>query len=215
MRLHDDDGRRLYLDAPERARFLQQAAQETAELRMFCELIHYTGVRPSEALQTTPGRINVGTAEITFWTLKKRKVTMRGKPKPPEYRTIPVPRSFVDKLDLCFELRDSKKSRKSAEIPLWEMSRTTAWRVIKRVMDNADIAGPQATTKGLRHGFAIALLTGGRPPPLHLISRLLGHSTTKTTEIYTTLIGQDLRDSVMAALERQSRFFWSTYLQNR
>ena len=50
------------------------------------------------------------------------------------------------------------------------MSRPTAWRLIKRVMTRANIQGRQATGKGLRHGFGVAMVTAGRPLPIHVLS---------------------------------------------
>ena len=73
------------------------------------------------------------------------------------------------------------------------MSRSTAWRKLNRVMTRARISGPQATAKGLRHGFGIALLSGPTPPPLNVLRDLMGHSDTKTTEIYLQAIGNEKR----------------------
>ena len=58
---------------------------------------------------------------------------------------------------------------------LWAMSRPTAWRLIKRVMARANIQGRQATGKGLRHGFGVAMVTARRPLPIHVLSQLMGH----------------------------------------
>ncbi len=66
-------------------------------------------------------------------------------------------------------------------------------------MKRAGIEGPQATAKGLRHGFGIAMLTGDKPPPLHIVADLLGHASTKTTEIYTQATGEERRKMVMQA----------------
>ena len=59
--------------------------------------------------------------------------------------------------------------------------------------------GPQASAKGLRHGFGIAMLSGDRPLPLNVLRDLLGHTDTKTTEIYLQAIGQERRNLVMQA----------------
>ncbi|MCP5006052.1 MAG: tyrosine-type recombinase/integrase, partial [Planctomycetes bacterium] len=83
--------------------------------------------------------------------------------------------------------------------PLWPITRVHVWRIIKRVMIRAGIEGPQATAKGLRHGFGIAMLTGDKPPPLHIVADLLGHASTKTTEIYTQATGEERRKMVMQA----------------
>ncbi|MEJ1463745.1 MAG: hypothetical protein RPU15_10805 [Candidatus Sedimenticola sp. (ex Thyasira tokunagai)] len=57
MRLFDNTGHRLYLTADERTRFLDAATQETRGDWVFCHLLHYTGCRPSEALELAPDRI--------------------------------------------------------------------------------------------------------------------------------------------------------------
>ena len=52
MRLFDTAGNRLYLNAADRAAFLSVARQQAkAEVRTFCETLHYTGCRLSEALE--------------------------------------------------------------------------------------------------------------------------------------------------------------------
>jgi len=82
-----------------------------------------------------------------------------------------VPSELLNSLDYLFNLRGMKK-RKSGDLSLslWPsksdaqkpISRTTAWRAVKRAMDMAEIEGPQATAKkGLRHGAEIALVVGG------------------------------------------------------
>ena len=84
---------------------------------------------------------------------------------------------------------------------LWPMSRPTAYRLVKRVMGRANIAGPQATGKGLRHGFGVAMVTAAKPLPIHILAKAMGHSSTKTTEIYLQVIGQEERGLFLAAWE--------------
>jgi integrase len=66
-------------------------------------------------------------------------------------------------------------------------------------MARAGIDGAQASAKGLRHGFGIAMLSGDRPLPLNVLRDLLGHTDTKTTEIYLQAIGDERRNLVMQA----------------
>jgi len=79
------------------------------------------------------------------------------------------------------------------------MSRPTAYRLVKRVMNSAGIVGLQATGKSLRHGFGVAMVTATNPLPLHILSQLIGHSDTKTTEIYLQVVGEEKRQMVMDA----------------
>jgi integrase/recombinase XerD len=79
--------------------------------------------------------------------------------KLPQYRAVPVSLRLIEHLDLVFGLRLFHKQNDSlaAQMPFWSMSRTTAYRLIKRVMARANIKGKQATAKGLRHSKCILL----------------------------------------------------------
>ena len=199
MRILDNDGSRLYLTAEERENFLKSALYEDREDRLFCHLLHYTGCRPSEALEIAPIHIHLSDSEIVFRTLKKRKYDGYGRKKRPEYRAVPIPAELADQLDLVFNLRHRQRDNKLKNVQLWSMSRTTAWRMIKGVMKRAGIDGPQATGKGLRHGFGIAMLSGNKPLPLNVLRDLMGHSVTETTEIYLQATGLEKRKLVIQA----------------
>lgn len=199
MRLFSGEGERLYLTANERARFLVAAIEESRENRVLCSVMHFTGCRPSEALALTPASILLTEKVIVFRTSKKRKFDNQGRVKLPQYRSIPVPDKVIDDLDLVFDLRRLARLNKEQDQPLWTMSRATTWRMVKSVMARAGIKGKQATSKGLRHGFGIAMLSGEKALPLNILRDLMGHSDTKITEIYTTAIGAEKRNMVMNA----------------
>jgi len=196
MRLFDDQGQRLYLTADERKRFLYAADNDSPENIMFCKVLHYTGCRPSEALELSPSRILLDEKAIVIRTLKKRKYDSQGRERRPQFRKVPVPDRLIKELRLVFNLNRKFQKKEWIE-PFWSMSRTTAWRVINQVMDKAGITGPQATGKGLRHAFGIAMIEGGAP--ITLVRDLLGHADTKTTEIYLQVVGEEKRDMVLNA----------------
>ncbi|MFC6674067.1 tyrosine-type recombinase/integrase [Marinobacterium aestuariivivens] len=193
MRLYSPDGDRLYLTAAERKAFIAAAGAESPEDRLFCYVLHDTGCRPSEALALTADRVRVETASITFRSLKKRSTDKQGRAKQPQYRNVPVPERLIDQLDLVFDVRRVQGTA-AGSARLWSMSRPTAYRLIKRVMDRAGIEGKQATGKGLRHGYGVAMVTAARPLPIHVLAKAMGHSSTKTTEIYLQVIGQEERE---------------------
>lgn len=200
MRLYDDHGHRLYLNADERRRFLDAASFESPVERMFCHVLHFTGCRPSEALALTADNVRLDTGEIVIRSLKKRKLDTKGRERKPQYRTVPVPAALLEHLDLVFALRASARlGRGQVNNILWPMSRPTAYRLVKRVMQQAGIEGAQATGKGLRHGFGVALVMAKPPVPLHVISQLMGHSDSKTTEIYLQVIDDERRSLIMGA----------------
>ncbi len=146
-----------------------------------------------------PRRVLIDEVSIVYRSLKKRKVDSRGREKQPQYRTVPVPQFFIEHLDLVFDIRARQKRGKKLDEPLWSMSRPTAYRLVKRVMGRAGIKGKQATGKGLRHGFGVAMVTARKPLPLHVLSQLMGHSDTKTTEIYLQVVGEEKRQMVTDA----------------
>lgn len=108
---------------------------------------------------------------------------------------------MIDQLDLKFDVRLNQRKPREKDKALWKISRTTAWRMIKRVMKRAGISGIQATTKGLRHGLAIKLLTSETPAPPNIVKDIMGHSHISTTEIYMQAVGVEKRKIVMRALE--------------
>jgi integrase len=183
MRLFSPDGARLYLNDQERTAFLAALDEESPQDRLFCQVLHYSGCRPTEALQLVPKRVLIGEQSLVFLSLKKRKVDGKGREKQPQYRAVPVPELLIERIDLVFDVRAKQKRGQGLDTPFWPISRPTAYRLVKRVMDRAGISGKQATGKGLRHGFGVAMVTAKKPLPLHVLSQLMGHSDTKTTEI--------------------------------
>src|SRR4051794_30912498 len=71
MQLHDAQGKRLYLTADERRRFIAAAARAERPVRTFCAVLHDSGCRISEALALTPERIDLTGQAIVLETLKK------------------------------------------------------------------------------------------------------------------------------------------------
>ena len=112
------------------------------------------------------------------------------------------PEILIEQLDYVYEIRRLQKKSAGSDVPLWTMSRPTAYRLVKRVMNRAGIVGKQATGKGLRHGFGVAMVTAKKPLPLHVLSQLMGHTDTKTTEIYLQVTGEEKRQMVVDAWEK-------------
>ncbi len=179
--LIDPQGRRLYLTAAERSAFLAAATKAPREVRSFCEVLHFTGCRISEALALTVKRIDLDGQALVFETLKKRRSGV--------YRAVPVPPRLLDTLDLVHGVREARKSR--GDPMLWRWSRTTAWRRVKAVMGTAGIGGPHASPKGLRHGYGVAAI--GATVPLNLLSKWMGHVAIETTAIYANALGEEQR----------------------
>ncbi|MCG5539542.1 tyrosine-type recombinase/integrase, partial [Halorhodospira sp. 9622] len=177
--LYDATGRRKYLTASERSRFLDAAQRADRETRTLCLTLAYTGCRLSEALALTADRVDLADQVIVFESLKKRR---RG-----HYRAVPVPGDVLNALDLAHDLRALQRAGRAARTRIWPWTRVTGWRRVTSVMHDASVHGPHATPKGLRHAFGVQAVSSG--VPLNLLQRWLGHAQLSTTAIYADAQG--------------------------
>ena len=177
INLFDGAGRRKYLNADERSRLLVASREAALPLRRLCEHLHFTGCRPSEALNTCWHHLDIEQASCAIQTLKQR---CRG-----VYRSVPLPRAHVEALlGLAPGLRD-------LDTQIWSWHRATVWRKVTKIMLAAGISGTQASPRGIRHGFGVAAVTAG--VPLTLVQRWLGHTKLDTTAIYLQVVGPEER----------------------
>lgn len=181
LQLYDAEGRRKYMTADERTRFLAAAEQAPRETRTFCLLLAYTGCRISEGLALTADRVDLEAGVVIFESLKKRRSRL--------YRAVPVPSHVLDALDLVHDLKALQRRSQARKTLLWNWSRATAWRRVAAVMQEARIDGPQATPKGLRHGFGVQAVSVGIP--LNMVQKWLGHAQLSTTAIYANAVGSE------------------------
>lgn len=171
--VHDQAGRRKYLSAAERTRFLETADCLPPAMRALCHVLAYAGCRISEALALTIHQVDAERLTLTLRTLKRRRAV---------FRAVPVPQATIAMLMVLSPDADGR---------LWPMHRATAWRAVKATMRRAGIAGPMACPKGLRHGFGIR--AAGRNVPPNLIQRWMGHASLTTTAIYLDAVGVEER----------------------
>jgi len=171
---------RKYLNHEERRRVL--AATDHLALRpaLFALTLAWSGARISEVLALTPRSFQIEQSLIAIVTLKRRRWCVR---------EVPIPPALMQMLALEFSLADIQRGQMNEGDRLWAMSRTTAWRVVKRVMAHAGISGRGACPRGLRHSFGVGTLQAG--VPITLLQRWLGHARLSTTEIYTNVIGPE------------------------
>ncbi|MGH1576506.1 tyrosine-type recombinase/integrase [Planktotalea sp.] len=177
MHLYDAQNDRLYLNAAERERFLCVARTKPHHIKAFCLTLFYTGCRISEARELRFSSVQAQARLISFRSLKKRDQH--------HIREVPVPQELIEALD---------QLPRNIPYTIWSatpkpLSRITAYRWIKSVMDEAGITGPQATPKGLRHGYGIHAVRSG--VQLHMLQKWMGHASMSTTAIYANAVGQE------------------------
>lgn len=180
LSLYAPSGARKYLNHAERHRALAAMAALEADQALFALTLAWTGARVSEVLALTASSFQVECGTVAIHTLKRRKHCVR---------EVPIPPELMAALDRHFALSTVRRDPRGAVHRLWPWSRTTAWRVIKRVMQASEIAGRHACPRGLRHAFGVGSLQAG--VPLNLVQRWLGHARITTTAIYADACGPE------------------------
>jgi integrase len=175
--VYDDTGQRKYVREDERARFLEAAQHLDAASRLLCHVLAFTGCRISEALSLHRHHLDTERLTLTIKTLKRRR---------PAFRVVHIPPALADGLAGLAQQADGR---------FWKIHRTTAWRMIKRLMEGIGVIGPMACCKGLRHGFGMR--AAGRNVPENLIQRWMGHSSRATTAVYLDAVGCEEREFAM------------------
>ncbi|MDG4667022.1 site-specific tyrosine recombinase XerD [Mycobacterium sp. 236(2023)] len=158
----------------------------TLRNRALLELLYSTGARISEAVGL----------DIDDVDTHARSVLLRGKGG--KQRLIPIGRPAVTALDTYFVRGRPDLARRGRGTPAiflnargGRLSRQSAWQVLQ---DAADRAGITATVSPhvLRHSFATHLLDGGAD--VRVVQELLGHASVTTTQIYTMVTVNALRE---------------------
>ena len=177
---------RKYLTSQERERFIAAVERHPRpDIQTFALTLTHAGCRISEALALRAGDVDLAATELRFKTLKRRRE---------HWRAVPVPDDLIRALDLVHAIRRAQRSASATAARLWPWSRPTASRHVSGLMAAAEVTGPQACAKGLRHAYGVAAVEAGVPLPT--IAAVLGHAAITTTAIYTTAIGAEARDLI-------------------
>ncbi len=171
-------------------RLLEAAATGSDELiglrdRALLELLYATGARVSEVVQLDVDDLAHG--EV---------VRVRGKGS--KERIIPVGSYARAALDAYLTRSRPELSRRGRATPRLflgargaPLSRQSAWLVIQHAAERAELTA-HVSPHTLRHSFATHLLQGGAD--VRVVQELLGHASVATTQIYTHVSVDALRD---------------------
>ncbi|WOF21966.1 site-specific tyrosine recombinase XerD [Microbacterium betulae] len=153
--------------------------------RALLELLYATGARVSEAISLDVDDLAGGEA-----------LRLRGKGS--KERIVPVgsfARAALDAYLTRVRPQLAAKGRATAKLFLGArgapLSRQSAWLVIQAAAERAQLAA-HVSPHTLRHSFATHLLQGGAD--VRVVQELLGHSSVATTQIYTHVTVDTLRD---------------------
>ena len=161
--------------------------------RAMLEVLYATGLRVSEL-------INLQTSQISM-----QQGVIRVIGKGDKERLVPVGEVALDWLAKYNRLSRPQLSERATRLKNISqcsdvfmtrrgkaMTRQAFWYMIKRYALVAGIAADQLSPHTLRHAFATHLLNHGAD--LRVVQMLLGHSDISTTQIYTHVADQRLRD---------------------
>lgn len=174
----DENGNRTYLTAEERRAFLNAAKRADPDVMTFCVVLAYTGARPSEIRALMPSSIDFALQCIIIKCLKKRKKVV--------YRAVPVPGQV---LSVLAQVHGLPAFGRQLNRKLWPWSRTTAWSRVANVMHEAGLSGIGASSRGLRHTFAVSAIQCG--VSLNMVQKWMGHADIETTALYANATGTE------------------------
>ncbi|EFK37192.1 Tyrosine recombinase XerD [Chryseobacterium gleum] len=154
------------------------------------EVLYGCGLRVSELIDLKISNIN----------FKEQYIKVHGKGN--KTRFVPLADYTADLLDSYIkEVRSKGKINKKYEDTLFlnsrgtSMSRVIVFLIIKELTDKAGV-NKKISPHTFRHSFATHLLQNGAD--LRYIQEMLGHSSITTTEIYTHLKTEELRDVILS-----------------
>jgi integrase/recombinase XerD len=165
--------------------------------RALLETLYATGGRVSEIVQLNVGDIARSESETT---------TVRVRGKGGKERLVPLGRFAQQALDQYLTRARPTFIKNHREEALFlsekqgnRLSRQSAWSIVSQAATRAGlekVISPHA----LRHSFATHLIDGGAD--IRVVQELLGHASVTTTQIYTLVTIDKLRESYASAHPR-------------
>jgi len=156
--------------------------------RALLELLYACGLRVSEALGL----------DLQDLSLDGASVRVIGKGD--RQRVVPVGEVALEAIGRYLESARTVWLPGARELPRGgplfvsvrgrRLGRMEAWRILRRAALRAGLRG-HVTPHTLRHSFATHLLEGGAD--LRVVQELLGHASITTTQLYTHLTGERIR----------------------
>jgi integrase/recombinase XerD len=158
----------------------------TLRNRALLEVLYSTGARISEAVGLDVDDVDT----------HSRSVLLRGKGG--KQRLVPIGRPAVGALDAYLVRGRPDLARRGKATPAiflnvrgGRLSRQSAWQVLQDAAERAKISAA-VSPHTLRHSFATHLLEGGAD--VRVVQELLGHASVTTTQIYTMVTVNALRE---------------------
>jgi integrase/recombinase XerD len=169
--------------------------------RALLEVLYGTGARISEA-------VGLGLDDLD---LTERTVLLRGKGG--KQRRVPLGSYAVAALEAYLSRSRPSLAEKAAVGRIvflnargGRLSRQSAWTILRTAAERAGLSAELSATLSphtLRHSFATHLMEGGAD--VRVVQELLGHASVTTTQIYTQVTVDHVREVYAAAHPRARR----------
>ena len=163
------------------------------------ELLYATGARVSEL-------INLNTLDISTVDMQSgTTTTVKLKGKGGKERVVPIGSYAVAAINDYLVRSRPTLLKVSTQKALFlnqrggRLSRQSAWNLVASAAERAGLSD-QVTPHSMRHSFATHLLDGGAD--IRVVQELLGHASVTTTQIYTLITIDRLRESYSSAHPR-------------
>jgi integrase/recombinase XerD len=168
--------------------------------RALLELLYGTGARISEAVGLDLDDLDIGDPDSA-------EVHLRGKGS--KERVVPVGRFAIDAVEAYLVRGRSTLVAAGRGTPAVflnargsRLSRQSAWTALSKAAERAGVAAA-VSPHTLRHSFATHLLDGGAV--VRVVQELLGHASVTTTQVYTLVTVDRLREVYATAHPRALR----------
>ena len=175
------------LTADEVVRILDAPSDEPGAVRdrAIMELLYACGLRVSELVGLDTDRIDLErlTVRVIGKGNKERRVPMGDEARERLHRHLEGPRREWTRRKPTPAAFVNQRGQR--------LTRESVWRLVRRWTRSAGVEA-HVTPHTFRHSFATHLLEGGAD--LRVVQTLLGHASISTTQLYTHLTGERLRE---------------------
>jgi integrase/recombinase XerD len=188
------------IDAAGRPGTGRDAAARALRDRALLEILYGLGTRISEATGLDVDDVDA----------RERSAVLRGKGD--KHRVVPVGRFALEALEAYLTRGRPSLAARGRGTPAvflgsrgTRLTRQAAWQVVQRAAEAAELTDlPEAISPHtLRHSYATHLLHGGAD--VRSVQELLGHASVTTTQLYTQVTVDSLRETHAGAHPRARR----------
>lgn len=159
--------------------------------RAMLELLYATGIRASELVNLNMSDLNLDMGFLHCKTGKERVIPLGSIAKNALYEYVAKSRELL--------VRDASEKSLFVNINGKRITRQGFWKIVKSYKEAADIKR-DITPHTLRHSFAAHLLENGAD--LKSISEMLGHSDVSSTQVYSKIMKNKIREVYQKAHPR-------------